>query len=49
MAEVTYFVVLPFVDAGDGIAAGERTERYLATRNAASTRRFDVHRNRSEN
>jgi hypothetical protein len=26
MAEVTYFVALPFVAAGDGIAAGEPTE-----------------------
>jgi hypothetical protein len=26
VAEVTYFVALPFVAAGDGIAAGEPTE-----------------------
>jgi hypothetical protein len=26
MAEVTYFVALPFVAADDGIAAGEPTE-----------------------
>lgn len=31
MAEVTYFVALPFVDADDGIAAGEPTECFNPT------------------
>jgi hypothetical protein len=31
MAEVTYFVALPFVAADDGIAAGEPTECYNPT------------------
>jgi hypothetical protein len=26
MAEVTYYVALPFVASGDGVAAGEPTE-----------------------
>ena len=26
MAEVTYYVVLPFIASGDGVAAGEPTE-----------------------
>jgi len=36
MAEVTYFVALPFVAADDGIAAGEPTECF--TPNAAVMR-----------
>jgi hypothetical protein len=31
MAEVTYFVALPFVAADDGIAAGEPTECFKPT------------------
>ena len=31
MAEVTYFVALPFVAADDGIAAGEPTECFNST------------------
>jgi hypothetical protein len=31
MAEVTYFVALPFVAADDGIAAGEPTECFNPT------------------
>jgi hypothetical protein len=32
MAEVTYFVALPFVAAYDGLAAGEPTECFNPTR-----------------
>lgn len=31
MAEVTYFMALPFVAADDGIAAGETTECFNPT------------------
>jgi hypothetical protein len=31
MAEVTYYVALPFVASDDGIAAGEPTERFNPT------------------
>jgi hypothetical protein len=31
MAEVTYFVALPFIAADDGIAAGEPTEGFSPT------------------
>ena len=29
MAQVTYFVALPFVAANDGVAAGEPTECFI--------------------
>ena len=32
MAEVTYYVALPFVAADDGIAAGEPTECFKSKR-----------------
>lgn len=35
MAEVTYYVALPFLAAEDGIAAGEATECFSANRRDA--------------
>jgi hypothetical protein len=35
MAEVTYYVVLPFVASDDGVAAGEPTECFRDARRGA--------------
>jgi hypothetical protein len=40
MAEVTYFVALPFVAADDGIAAGEPTECFNPNAEQCALRRY---------